>query len=292
MTCSNTIVEYNLKRNCWLPLSSTSPFEMCSRCTFHRIEEELKKIQTEEGDLTLLQRKTFLTPSFEDGHQRTLLDALAKVNETRKDLVEEILQESKGTVFHRFLNTSLTHHTTSYRCSLYRVVLQKNDKKEAYQTELPWKCYGCLTWVLKQKKLCGLYDAFIRGLLNNRLKEGSQHPKEIILMMTSLHIHHKKIHNARLLFDIVRRTSSQEQAEHILIEFLKQPYFTDEQRMDYIPVTWNQLEFLATVEREILPYIKKRNWVFKEELMMKTWHPDRFLLWCLDLEEMNDFLPS
>lgn len=291
MTCLNTIVEYNLKRNCWLPISPTSPFEICCRCTFQKVEEELKKIQTEQSDTYMLERKTFLTLCFQDGHQRNLLDALVKVNETNKNLVKEILLESKGTVFHRFLETSLTHHTPSYRCSLYRLALQKNDKKDTYQNDLPWKCYSCLTWLMQQKKMCRLYDAFIRGLLNNRLKEGSQHPKETIHMMTSLHIHHKKPQNTRLLFDIVRRGCTQQEAEHILREFLKQPYFTDEERLDYIPVTWNQLAFLATVEKEILPYIKKRNWVFKEELMMKTWHPDRFLLWCLDLEELQDHIP-
>lgn len=33
---------------------------------------------------------------------------------------------------------------------------------------------------------------------------------------------------------------------------------------------------------------KKQNSIFKEELMAVTWHPDRFMEWCVDLEEKRE----
>jgi hypothetical protein len=29
--------------------------------------------------------------------------------------------------------------------------------------------------------------------------------------------------------------------------------------------------------------------MYEEELIMKTWHPNRLMDWCLDIEEKNDF---
>jgi hypothetical protein len=35
--------------------------------------------------------------------------------------------------------------------------------------------------------------------------------------------------------------------------------------------------------------IKFRSLIWKEELIAMTWHPDRFMTWCLDQEELSDF---
>ena len=35
--------------------------------------------------------------------------------------------------------------------------------------------------------------------------------------------------------------------------------------------------------------LKKRTNIYKEDLMIKTWHPRRLVKWCLDLEDLSDF---
>lgn len=37
--------------------------------------------------------------------------------------------------------------------------------------------------------------------------------------------------------------------------------------------------------------LKDRQDIFKEELIMKTWHPKRIFFWCFDLDELSDFGP-
>lgn len=37
--------------------------------------------------------------------------------------------------------------------------------------------------------------------------------------------------------------------------------------------------------------LKERVELYKEDLMIKTWHPKRLLTWCFDLEELSDFGP-
>jgi hypothetical protein len=252
------------------------------------VEEELKKIQ-KGVDSSFLENKLFLANCIEKEHHTTFVDTLVSLYPKDPQFVKYTLLDCKTSSFHEFLVGSIGFHIPSKRCVLYRHVLKDRKQRDAYQTEVPWKCCDCLAWILRQQKACGLYDAFVRGLLNNRLTRGSENPTQIINMMTSLHIHHKKPHVARLLFDVVRKGCSEIEAQNILIGFLKQPYFQKDEFEQYIPMMWAQQRFVERIEKEQYGFIKKRNWVFKEELMMKTWHPDRFVRWCLDLDELQDF---
>jgi hypothetical protein len=57
-------------------------------------------------------------------------------------------------------------------------------------------------------------------------------------------------------------------------------------------------EFLQvwTGQQVNMPFIKRiqrgRMAAWKEDLIIKTWHPSRLLTWCLDLEELKDFDPT
>jgi hypothetical protein len=54
-------------------------------------------------------------------------------------------------------------------------------------------------------------------------------------------------------------------------------------------------EFLQlwTGQQVTMPFIKRiqrgRMAAWKEDLIIKTWHPSRLMTWCLDLEELKDF---
>jgi hypothetical protein len=54
-------------------------------------------------------------------------------------------------------------------------------------------------------------------------------------------------------------------------------------------------EFLQmwTGQQVNMPYLKRlhrsRMDAWKEDLIIKTWHPDRLMTWCLDLDELSDF---
>ena len=247
----------------------------------------MKRIQ-KGGDSSILENKLFLANCIEE-HHMTFVDTLVSLYPKDPHFVKYTLLDCKTSRFHEFLVDSIGFHIPSKRCVLYRYVLKDRKQRDAYQSDLPWKCCDCLAWILRQQKACGLYDAFVRGLLNNKLSRGSEKPNDILNMMTSLHIHHKKPHVARLLFDAVRKGCSEIEAQNILIGFLKQPYFQKGEFEQYIPMMWAQQRFVERIEKEQYGFIKKRNWVFKEELMMKTWHPDRFVRWCLDLDEVQDF---
>ena len=56
--------------------------------------------------------------------------------------------------------------------------------------------------------------------------------------------------------------------------------------LDAMEEAWG---YWRTKERDVLlKSIRDRVGGYKEELVARTWHPDRFLSWCLDLEEKTD----
>jgi hypothetical protein len=46
---------------------------------------------------------------------------------------------------------------------------------------------------------------------------------------------------------------------------------------------WREME-----KKKLLEDIRETTDLYKEELMARTWHPDRFMTWCVDLEEKAD----
>lgn len=60
-----------------------------------------------------------------------------------------------------------------------------------------------------------------------------------------------------------------------------------EQDREYLHF-WTGQELNAKFYKVLL---KRRQNLYKEELIVKTWHPRRFILWCFDNEELADFGP-
>jgi len=49
----------------------------------------------------------------------------------------------------------------------------------------------------------------------------------------------------------------------------------------------------STGEKNVIySYLKARTNIFKEELIIKTWHPSRLFAWCLDIQDINDMAPG
>ena len=136
------------------------------------------------------------------------------------------------------------------------------------------------------------YRAFSNGIVTNRIKKPESFTQNVLDCMVSLHLHNKD-HAARLLFDRLRRSIGDPKAKDLLVEFFKSPatislVFTAA-ASEFIPSSWKNDLTSCFLLKEALKFVKKRNYVFKEDLIIKTWHPDRLFPWCLDIEELKDF---
>lgn len=307
MNCKNSIVEYNLKKPCWLPQDPTSCFELCKRCNFHKVDTVLQEIGNGKyQDIQILGEPKFQTACLDMNLQEHVLNALVKVSQ--KDqllftnlftfLTSNALYESKVFLKHAIF------HTPSNRCCIYRQWFkQRKLPRDPVATDLPIQCWDCLSWILRQKDMLGLYKPFIRLITSSRII-GSRTVLETLLncdkdalvdTMVSLELK-GKAHAGRILFTTFHTHSKNERlSEFILIRFFSHPAMIDKffvephLALEYVPYSLRSTEMLRNYQKKILQNVRKRNWVFKEDLMIKTWAPHRLFAWCFDLEELKDF---
>lgn len=280
-----------MSRPCWLPVNPTSPFQLCTRCDFYKVEEILKDPCSHSE---ILHSRSFCLLCLMPNHRNTLLNALVTLHEKRFSLFAEFVTSLATEEFQNNLNHQIYTHFPSNRCSFYQYILKTRKlNRDTRYTDLPWNCWSCLAFIHKQKDCLGSHEAFTRGILRNKLSCPERSKDSILDAMTSMTLR-GKAHTARLTFEHFRSSLKDEQkAQEALVEFLTQPAFLSshflEASIDFVPYTWKDKLTTNYLQKEGLKAVRKRNWVFKEDLMIKTWHPDRLFPWCFDIEELKDF---
>lgn len=305
MTCENKLQELNVQRPCWLPKDPMSPFDLCSRCNYYRVEETLSKIY--HGDFTgisILQDTNFQLSCAKKEHCQSLLAVFTALCEKKQPSVSTLLdlylnhKEFKCKDFEQTLKYQSRHHTSSNRCCLYRQYLKhRTSEKRVIATDVPpVNCWSCMAWILRQKNILGFYEAFIIVINSQRIQSliKESNTNDIVDMMVSLEIKEKP-HLVRTLFNTYRICVKNDEAKKALVQFFSQPatvslLFT-EKAIHYIPPSLLYAEdtFLQQLQKEALANIRKRNWIFKEELMIRTWAPEHMVPWCFDIEERKEF---
>lgn len=291
MTCKNEIIELNSKRGCWFPVNPSSPFGLCSRCDFYKVESSLKEIET---NLDLIQNPAFCKATLDQTHRVSLLSALTRLQEKDLSAFANFFALLGDEKLRNDINHQLHTHSPSCRCKFYQYILKtRTFDHEIQSTDMPWNCWDCLSFILKQKNMLNSYRAFSNGIVTNRIKRPETAPSKVIDCMVSLHLYNKD-HTARLLFDRLRRSSiGESKAKEFLVEFLTQPataslVFTPVV-FEFVPGSWNKDLNASFLQKEVMKAVKKRNYIFKEDLIIKAWHPDRLFPWCFDIEELKDF---
>jgi hypothetical protein len=64
-------------------------------------------------------------------------------------------------------------------------------------------------------------------------------------------------------------------------------YYSILQNIEEDKYTMNDLISVINYYKQVRCHTRLR--IYEEELIMKTWHPDRLMDWCLDIDEKNDF---
>jgi hypothetical protein len=156
----------------------------------------------------------------------------------------------------------IKYHSRSRICKVYSWML-RNDLFPFYLA--PTCCLSCVTTTI-------LYGRLDEDIGKRRLVERIfVHPRtRILLDVTGMHPLGGQILNA---------------FQYALIERAELQLEVPQPRLLFHPF---QLQEGLTGEfREIL---KRRKRVIYQELIEKTWHPDRFFHWCLDWEEKKELM--
>jgi hypothetical protein len=298
MTCANKITEYNKEIPCWLPKDPASPFGLCARCTHFRTEHLLNKWKEVPVEMSYFENKLFQRACFQEAHLHSLLNLLVVLCEKKSPFFEPVYRicitysklESK-------LDNEIDSHTCSTKCFLYQFHM-KRDFKLGYsfqnKRKFPLNCWNCIAWILREKESVGSFEFFLHHLLSSRTPFLQSYSiPHLIDSMISLELKGKG-HASRTLFDCYRRHVKDEaKAKETLHLFLSQPAFIhqvfNKASIDYYPYVWQKEKWKEGLQKDVLKNVRKRNWVFKEELIMRTWAPHRLFRWCFDIEDLKDF---
>jgi hypothetical protein len=237
----------------------------------------------------------FQTLCQKEVHYPSLLHFLLKLLEVNPGLFAQFKKTLTSSTFLNKVYRDVYHHTESCRCKLYQRFLQeKVFDREIFTTDLPWHCWNCLAWIARHKHFKRKWSLkMTNGLAQLKMTDAIKHKKHILDIIISLLLV-KKEHAARILFHkYTNCLQDEDKSVDFLIEIYADPalihkVFTSNQQ-ELVPSTWDRDELEKIMRKKVLKHVKKRNWVFKEDLMIKTWHPDRLFPWCLDIEELKDF---
>lgn len=283
MQCTNQIQEHRVSRECWFPIDPTSPFELCKRCSYQKVEELLHETPF---NTSWLSKPTALALFKEKDHTQSIVRALLKIDQNE---LNSAWNAVKTDYLVNHLNHIVYFHTPSENCQFYKWFLKhRNLERTIHQVDLPWNCWNCMSFVFRQKSMLDSYRAFTNGLLKYKLENMERNTKHIVDLMISMEFQGKD-HIIRSLLTYIRLNVNDDLSRTVLVKFLGSPpmassIFTARYR-NYMPFSWEKEE----LKKKVLQEIKLHTYGFKEELIQKTWAPERLFNWCFDLEDLGDF---
>jgi hypothetical protein len=103
----------------------------------------------------------------------------------------------------------------------------------------------------------------------------------------------EKHHHLRTLLDQFFHRFPLDSFKRFLICLFQHPVmlsiFFEQRQNEFLPLPLRDPVVVAEMYREIKQGIKKWTNTYKEELIMRTWHPSRLFAWCFDIDELKDF---
>ncbi len=302
MKCEGVLQEQNQSRSCWLPASPTSQFQLCRRCHFHRITKSLDTLTHEywQGRLhpeneILLNDSHFLHELLHPAREQALMNLLSALFKENKIQFHRLIDNLKRkSVFSILLTKRIQAHAPGPRCAMYRQFLKDTELYKGMT--LCWNCWSCVVWTLKQKNEY-LMDLFTKSFLF-QLQHLSldvyraNSPRVFVDFMVHLHLLQKE-HILRIFLDHCFHAFPLEDFKSMLFSFFIEPcmlfLFFENLQGDYLPLPLRDQIVVDEFRRRIKQHIKQKTDTYKEELIIKTWHPSRLFPWCLDIVELEEF---
>lgn len=302
MLCKGTVFEHSRKRACWLPAERGSQFQLCRRCHFHKVTNILDNFTRDyaEGQLhptneIILTDQTFLEELLHPAREQALLNLLNilyQKNKIQFNVVVVRLKEKK--IFSNLLTKRIVAHTPGTRCNFYRCCMKDEDMY--ISNTLPWNCWSCIAWIVKQKNthLSTKYlFTFGRNFSNLTYPMFAEvGPLIFTDYFVTLFLEERE-HHLRFLIDHMIRNFPYEEFKSFFLRFLQQPpllsLFYEKKQNTLLPLPFRDAIVIEEFRKEIKQSIKNRTNIFKEELIIKTWHPKRLFPWCFDIQELEEF---
>lgn len=298
MICQGFIQEQNHRKACWLPADQRYPFQLCRRCYFVKITEMVDTL-THEYELGILHPKheLYLTyPQFQEellhpAREQAFLQLLSTLyNKNRIQYLNLKNKYEDKNTFWILMKKRIEMHAPGVRCKMYREFLNARCRT------MQWSCWHCICWSLRQnkKELIDHYVGnFVRAVLGVKESTVLQYGHGLFADCLNQLYLHKYEDILRLVIHHFFLTLELETVKRILSFFLQQPpglsIVFEKKEKEYFPEALCHSSIVQEWKMEVKRSIKTRTNQYKEELMEKTWHPDRLFTWCFDIQELKDF---
>jgi hypothetical protein len=311
------------QNGCIYPISKESPWNLCVSCTKivnrHFLVETMRYLETNNttGHITLLGsfldirdfswmlsifERIELTPGFKDPRLTFLFMVEAKMPSNFKDVARAFLKQS-GFI------TSLTlfykqHLPYRLESKLVCRTLWKLFKISGLDPQSFPVCPHCFarvaeTYYRKEnvrageipRKLMEILKFYSAGRQSILWKEGIKRCLEMLWMEKKAN----DLNWVRLGEALQQAIPDQQEFSELILDIIKNPVFLEYVSLQTLNKEVKLLFEIWSGETLNVKYIKKvlkaRSEIYKEDLMIKTWHPSRLFKWCLDLEDLHDFAP-
>lgn len=292
MLCKGTVPEPSGKKSCWLPADPFEPHGLCRRCLFHAHTDWLDGLRGSNPRYAILNDRSFVLACLHPARQQALIATLTHLFQTDKQVYQTFLSKLQAiSEFSLVLSKRFDGHSAGPRCSLYQNLL---TQKVFSSPSICKSCWKCITWCI-QTNTC--METFPLQFLERLRTLSAQvylrdSPNIYFLCLEALHLKGKD-HYCRLFLDHLTRIVSLEQRQEFAIQLLcKEPFLQTVflgTLSDLFPQSFLTESFLRHLKQQVYRAQKNRCDQYKEELMMRTWHPSRLFSWCFDLEELKDF---
>lgn len=302
MKCKGIIKEQNKEKECWLPANPSSSLQLCRRCHFLKITAILDTLTHEywNGELhpeneIVLNDPDFLFELLHPAREQAFLNLLSAVYKQNKIQFERIVEKAKQkTVFPIFITKRIQAHSPGPRCQMYRDFMKDSDIYKA--PNHCWNCWSCIVWSLKQNNTY-LMELFSKNYLFHLQRLTSDiyrnnGPRVFLDFMVTTHLLQKD-HVLRIFIDHCFHVLPLEDIKSLLLQFFQEPcmlsvFFRNLQN-DYLPLPLRDAVVVNEFRQRVKQSIKEKTDLFKEELVMRTWNPERLFPWCLDIVELEEF---
>lgn len=261
------------KKICWLKKSKGNQY--CSTCDKEYMLDTLDILKKQKSPLTqdkypLIRKAIQYDPKQFDTFVSSLLSK--KTNDMRNIFYYFYWGQSRHILQQRFKT-----HVGGDACKIFKWVLRDRNAFAYVDEWYPESCLRCqgnlYVWTNLSREKCrqSFVDTVPDRFVHNARKYANLQPDDYVNMMNSL------------VYKIIDYSYS--------MYLVLKPRIGDTElckKFEYHPHVITTLVLHNNFEN-VKPFLREWIELYKEELIAKTWHPNRFMEWCLDEEEKRDF---
>lgn len=302
MLCRGVVQEARGPKSCWLPADRSSSFQLCRRCHFHHVTSILDTLtdRYSRGELhppheILLNARDFLNDLLHPAREQALLNLLVALYRHNKVQFIHVLTSLKErSVFCILLLKKIETHRPGRRCALYRELLKDAS---LWKGDLSCSlCWDCLAWALQQRdpQIFSRFEKSIPKSLSKLTLElyTATGPKPYVEFCVAASLTGKEWY-AIALIEFLFHLFPLETVRGFLTALVQEAPFRErlfcQEDLTILPAPLREPEVLLLMRNQVYKRIKQETNRYKEDLIIKTWHPDRLFSWCLDLDDLKDF---